>query len=285
MRPLIAAVLVTGACAKPRDLSDPYDRPLDNTAYTVRGVQADVSVGGSQTADLAARIGATVGLGERVQVDLNVGQIALGLVNVGARASVFERGPWALALDARLLGTRGRFLWYLPSDLRDDIGDLGIVTVPVGLHATRRIGRRLVLTLGAGYGHSAVGGAFENEAIVLDGSIGTRRLWVRPAVHLALGRFLLEGTVFVPYAVWGVTALDATAELEPGVLAGATSYGWQPLMAGLGASWQLTGEFSLGRTRLRAGVTGSPVAKELGIPLLPTVGVRFRSKQPRGGTP
>ncbi len=284
---LVGAAAIAVGCAKPRDLADPYDRPVDYTAYTVRGVQAEVSVGGSQTPDLAARVGVTAGLGKQVQVDLNVGHIALGVVNVGARATLLERGPWALAVDGRILGTRGRYLWYLPASLRDDIGDLGLVTVPIGIHATRRFGRRLVASLGAGYGHSAVGGSFVGEALVLDGSLGARRLWVRPAVHLALGRFVIEGTVFVPYAVWGVTALDGTVELQPGVRAGATSYEWVPLRAGLGTSWRLTGELSLGRTRLRAGVTGSPVAAELGVPLLPTVGLRYRTKPARGdgGTP
>lgn len=274
---LLIVTLVGGGCAKPRDLADPYDRPVTNTAYTVRGAQFEVSVGGSQTPDLAARIGATVGLGDRFQIDVNAGHLALGVVNVGARWTLVERGPWALALDGRVLGTRPGLMWYLPADLREDLGDLGLVTLPVGVYASRRFGRRVVVSLGAGYEHSAVGGAFDSDLLVFDGSIGARRLWVRPAVHLALGRFVVEGTVFVPYAVWGVTALDATIEVQPGVLAGATSYEWAPLPAAFGTAWQINGELRFSRFRLRAGVTGSPVASELGVPLLPMIGMRYRT--------
>ena len=251
-----------------------------NTAYTVRGVQAEVSVGGSQTPDLAARIGGTVGLGDRAQLDMNAGHLALGVVNVGARVMLVERGPWALSVDARGLATTPRLMWYLPAQLRDDLGDLGLVTAPFGLYSSVRVGRRIVASLGAGYEHSAVGGAFENDAIVFDGAIGSRRLWVRPAVHVALGAVLVEGTVFVPYAAWGVTALDATIDLQPGVRAGATSYEWVRLPALAGTAWQVAGEVRWGLVRLRVGVTGSPVASELGLPLLPMVGVRFRTGRP-----
>ncbi len=282
---LVGVAALAAGCPKPRDLRSPWDRPVTNTAYTVRGVQAEVSVGGSQTPDLGARVGITAGLGPRAQVDVNVGHLALGVANGGVRGTLVEQGSWALALDARVLTTSPRLMWYLPSELRNDLGGIGLLTLPVGLYSSQRFGRHLVASLGVGYEHSAVGGSFSNEALVFDGSIGARRLWARPSVHLAIGRLVLEGTLFVPYAVWGVTALDATADLQPGVRAGATSYEWARLPAGLGNTWQLVGELRWGPARVRAGVTGSPVASEVGIPFVPMLGVRVRTGPPREEAP
>lgn len=240
----------------------------------------DVNVGNTDLTSLGVGVVGTFGLPYGTQVSANAAHLALGIPNLAGRWNFFHHPKVSLAVDARLMVVRPAWVYALDlvdPTLRPLLSDLTLAILPLKFFATFQPHDRITLGLVLGYDHVAASGEVEIDAIVAAGAVGARRGWVRPVAHLYLGdRVALIVAATLPFYASALASGGGEVAVQPGIVAGGRTVTWQRLPAWQTFSTLAAIEVRLGRTHLRAGVSSFALIRELGVPVIPTLGGVWR---------
>ena len=243
--------LALSGCLPQRDFADRSQRPTARTAYTIPKDQIRVDAGlvGTDVHDAGLSASVHEGINDHLEVGANLAHAVLGVVNLDAKVAVFERPKAALGLRAGVLWTNSSFLWALPRELRQGLGDINVVTAPLLATATFPTTRWLNLHLGMGYTHIGMGGVFEVESALIKGGLAARDFFFEPqATFLLADRVALSTRLHL--SAWAAAQLGATAyqQLGPGVQAGIASAEWVRIPFSYTHRYSVSADMRLGRT-------------------------------------
>lgn len=238
MKKILAVLIllpVVSGCLATRNFRDPKERPRESTAYTLTHGEFNIGLGllGQGAYNLlingqfAAGIGGKGGKGE---VGVNLGHAAFGIVSVYGKYNFIDKKWWALSARVGLTWIYPKLVWAIPSQYRDPLGDINVLSIPVEITASFPVADWVGLHLTAGYRASALFGKIEEETAFLDSDIGSHHVYLRPEITFYLfekvqlfigGRLLLWG------ARWEQIASDIT--VEDGIFVGVQSAKWRQL--------------------------------------------------------
>lgn len=228
---LYSCLFLTGCLAK-RDFLDPKQRVTQHTAYTLAKGQVRTGIGlvGQQSSDLGVRMDLAVGLSDHVDIGANIGHAAFGVVNVYGDFNFLDFKHFALGSSLNFVWIKPSIIWILPDDIRSDLGDINILSIPLELVSSYPINNWLQFDLAAGYTWSKLSGEISSETELIDSSIGTRQLYLRPAVqfHIASranlfirGKLLLHGVFY--------DDVTTRTDVTEGIVVTTTSQEWKKL--------------------------------------------------------
>lgn len=279
---LVLGMCCSTGCLATRDFYNRRTRILENTAYTLAAKQAEfgVSVGGTRASELGAYVGAQYGVSDQVTGRINLLHASTGLIGTDWKWNFFESQHVALAAAAGITWLHTAWIWALPGSIRDKIGDVDAIAVPLDLISSYPIAKWLQLNLGVGYRMGRVVGPMQFSDASIDAGIGLNNLHVDPAVHF----FIAERIALVAsgeISVWASSprAINAEATVAEGVRVGVQSADNVYLPPDRLSRGSLAIEMRFSECAyLRAGVTRGAFSKDVAnIPLLPFVGFFWRT--------
>jgi len=213
-----------GCVADVRRWREPDTRMTDQTAHVLPEGRIEIGAGlvGTRIENLGASLPVRYGVTDEVEVSSNVGHLALGILNVQAEWSFYERKNVAFALRGGVSWLNPEFFWWIPVDLRDALADVvEIVLVPVEFMATLPVTSHLDTTLTLGYTHAAALGNVRVDSAHAEGQFGTRDLSVGASFSYILSPWIAVNLgAKIPF--WAASHVNAAgeSELAPGVVLG-----------------------------------------------------------------
>lgn len=261
-RKALAALLgLASGCVHARDFRSPSGRITRATAYTDHArVRVDVDALDLTPHRLVFNAGiSATAIRSRLSFSLNAAHAAVGALSVGSKFTLVDRRWYALGGSAELLYLNPRSLWVLRPALREELGRLHVVSLPVQLWNSFPVLHWLQLHLGVGYQHATVLGGIAGGQLVADADLAQRSLDLMPHLHFVVGqRVALLAGARLPMFRQVVSAVNAEVETQPGVRVGLRSVEWIRLAPV--SSWTL--EFAAqtrfgATTHLRAGINVS----------------------------
>ncbi len=195
----------------------------DLTAYTLpKGeIQTGIGLVGTDIDNLAADVPFDVGLPWGLQVGTNLAHNAITLFNADVKANLLDTDHFGLGVSAGVKWFNPSNLYVLPQDVRDELGDVNLIIVPVWLETSYPISTWIDAHLGLGYQHSAASGTVSEGSALAQGAIATRELAVHPRVGFYPGdKVALFLGANLPLRSNAIASVSARAELQPGVVAG-----------------------------------------------------------------
>jgi hypothetical protein len=280
----LAASLLGCGCLSTRDFFNPRTRVLENTAYTLAKHQTElgVSVLRTKPSELGAYVGAEFGVSDRVMGRLNLLHAANGLIGTTWKWNFLDTTHAALGASAGVSWLHADWLWALPEGVRDRIGDVDAIMVPVELLSSFPITHWLQLNLGLGYNYGQVVGPINLSDTAIDAGIGAHNLHIDPVVHIYLDASiaLVAGAEISAWAA-SPQAIVAESTVRDGVRVGVRSGEWQYLPPSRLSRGTLSVEAHLGSSVfVRAGVTNGGLAQDMvGVDIVPFTALYWRTPQ------
>jgi hypothetical protein len=183
-------------------LQGPQERSRRYSAYALpRGTWAfDLGMFSGSGNDVFARLGAAVGLGAGLELDVNVGHYVFGLFNASARWQFVGTKHFALGASVGVWYAHGDWLWIYGGLIKRLIDGLDIVNIPTSLTASFPISRWLQLDVGVQYRHSeAFGEVIEPFNVLAASELAMRQFAFIDSVRVYLtDATAIEGTVKLP---------------------------------------------------------------------------------------
>lgn len=228
----LAGSLLPLGCATTRDFQAPEQRIIDKTAYTLthRQVRLDAGLVGIGTPDLGVNLGVKYGLGDWFQFGFNLAHAGIGMLNLETKFNLVDQRWWGLGLRVEARWLHGSWLWPLPDSTRKELDGVDMLDIPIGLIASFPLFRWMGLHLEFGYTHAEVFGNLQSDDAALEGTAGTRELYLEPTVRFYLwSKVALVLGAHLP--LWARAAVRTSAEqqAEPDLIVGVNGAAWQDI--------------------------------------------------------
>ncbi len=254
----LVALALACACVHPRDSRSPRERITPHTAYaeTAR-VRLDVDLLASETQTFVVNLGLTVApVRGRLDLSVNLAHAAAGIVSLQSKLTFLDSRWYALGGRVGFTYLNPRTFWFLPGDLRQELGGFHLVSAPLELWHSFPITSYLGLHLGMGYQATAVSGDYRGDELLVDASLAQRSLAFMPYVEVFIARRLaLSFGGRLPVMTSVVEATDVQAEVEPGLIVGLRSVEWVRRRFEHTVRLELAAELRFGRnTHLRLAI-------------------------------
>ena len=268
-------------CVTTRNFSDPRQRVLHGTAYSLtnREVRIDTGVVGTELADAGANIDVAAGFGRSGHVSTNLAHLSLGLVNAAVKYTVLDRPWFGLGFEGSFLWTRPTLIWLLPRDIAEPLAGIDLFIVPLKATASFPVANWTSLHLGLGYTHAELVGELRGESGFFDAGVGTRTLQLDPTVHFYLNsRAALIVGSNIPLFLMAAERITSDVEIEEGVVLGIRSAEWVRIPTRGATRGRVGVELRFGRrTHLQAFLArGVLESSGVGPPVLPSLNLYWR---------
>jgi hypothetical protein len=200
------------------------------------------------------------------------------MINLNAKFNLVDRPLWGLGLRVQGRWLHGSWLWILPESTREQLRGVDIIDIPVGLVASFPLFRWMGLNLEFGYKHSEVFGDIRGDEAALEGTAGTRELFVDPNVHFYLWkRVALIFGAHLP--LWAQAAVRASAEtlVEPDLIVGVNTAQWRNIPFDVLDGYYGGIELRFGQyTFLQIYAVHGPINEVINSPVLPSLNFYWR---------
>lgn len=265
-----------------RDFRAPAQRPVHRTAYTLQRNEheVDVGVGGVDLKNAGANVGYHYGVGAGGQIGINLAHASLAILSAELKWNFVDRRWWALGAEADILFARPRYVWLLPSDIRDDAGNLSLLSVPLRLRLSFPVSEWFSFHVSPGYTASAVFGDIERENETIETGAGLRLAFVEVITHFYIaGRVMLFAGGFFPYHAQARVNIAGERQIEEGLVVGTRITDWRSVP--FSETYRAWGgvELRFGRkifTHLQLFASVSPLSRLADIPVSPGLNLYWR---------
>lgn len=250
--------MISAACVHPRNFRAPNERMTPHTAYAEHArARVDVDLLGVDVQRLALNAGVTVAaVRSRLDFSLNLAHGAAGVASVQSKFTMVDTRWYGLGGRVGLTYLTPRTMWFLPKDLRLELGTFNMLSVPIELWSSFPIAYWFAFHLGLGYQRGALWGDFRGDEFLLTSDIVARSFYVEPNVQFFIaGRLAL--TFGARVAAWSqtVSAIDVELDITPDLRAGVRSVEWIDRALGDHTRFDIGAETRFGRnTHVRLAV-------------------------------
>lgn len=276
----LAISMLSPGCATTRDFQAPKERITDRSAYTLthRQMRIDAGLVGIGTPDLGVNVGLSYGLGDWFQVGFNAAHAGIGMLNLTTKFNIVDQPLWGLGLRVEGRWLRGDWLWMLNESTRDQLAGINIVDIPIGLIASFPLFQWMGLHLEFGYKHSEVFGDLNSDSAALEGTAGTRELYLEPTARFYLWKKVaLVFGAHIP--LWARAAVRASVEdlVEPDLIVGVNAAAWADVGYDVLDGYYGGLELQFGQyTFMQIYAVHGPVNEVIQSPVLPSINFYWR---------
>jgi hypothetical protein len=232
-------------CIHARDFGAPAERITDQSAYAehkrVR-VEAGLIGRNVETLGAEAALGVTA-VRDHLDFRINFAHGAFGIVNAQSKFNILDTRWYGLGGRLGFLYVNPRTFWFLPSDLRKELGVINIASVPFEIWNSFPFVKWFHANIGLQYRYAAVWGNYTGDDIAASAQVASRSFSVLPYFNFYAGqRVALIVGARVPLFSQAVSEVDGETEVSPGVVAGVRSVEWTPAGYNRNARYELAGE-------------------------------------------
>jgi hypothetical protein len=184
------------------DLQSPENVSTRNSAYSLpRGVWAfDLGALGIGGGDVFANLGAGYGLGARLQLEINLAHLGVGLANITTGWQIVDTRYFDLGARLGIWYGRGQWFWIAPAATKRLVSKIDMLNVPIEVTASSQVARWLELDLGLHYGYAKIFGSSDDpNSLFAKAELGLTQFYVSPGARFFLSdRTSLEVSVKLP---------------------------------------------------------------------------------------
>lgn len=222
--------LVLTSCVHVRDYHSAEERITDNTAYTEHArVRIDAGLLEPDMQSFVVDVGVTTAvIRDRLSFGINLAHAAIGVVSIDSNFTAVDTRWYALGGRVAFTYLNPRSFWFLPRDLRLELGAFNAAVVPVELWNSFPVARWLTLNLGLAYRGLSLWGDYDDDALLLDANFARRALTLDPVAQFFIaGRVALFVGARLPVFAQRILVGDAQFEVAPDLLLGVRSVEWR----------------------------------------------------------
>ena len=213
----------------PRNFHAPGGRVTDESAYAEHErVRVDVELLGADSHAFVANVGVGVtAIRDRLDVSVNLAHAAIGVVSLESKFTIVDRYRGALGGRVGLTYVNPSAFYFLPPELREQLGGFNLVSAPIELWATIPAARWLGVNLGLGYRQAALWGEIDGDDLFLDSFLARRALVISPYLNFYIaGRVALIVGARLPALSQVASIIDTTVTVNPDLMVGLRSVEW-----------------------------------------------------------
>ncbi|NJK32758.1 MAG: hypothetical protein HC927_10300 [Deltaproteobacteria bacterium] len=225
----VIALALTCACVHPRNFRSPRERLTTRSAYaeTAR-VRLDVGLLEVDSQPFVVNLGVTVAaLPSRLDLSINLAHGLAGIASLQSKFTLYDSRWYALGGRVGLTYMNPRTLWFLPKDLRRELGGVHLLSAPIELWNSFPLLPWFGFHLGVGYRATGVWGDYRGDELIVDASLAQRSLAFMPYLEVFIARRLaLSFGGRLPVMTSVVEAADVRVEVAPELMVGVRSVEW-----------------------------------------------------------
>jgi hypothetical protein len=172
------------------DLQSPEQRDTRGSAYSLPGGMWAFNVGalGLRGGEAFAKVGIGYGFGARVQGELNLAHLGVGLLNVAGSWQFLDTRHFDLGVRLGLWYGHGDWFWIVGGLAKELVSKLDVLNIPLAVTASVPASRWVAFDLGVEYVHGEVFGEITGISVYRKAQLGVRQLTFQPGVRFFVSR-------------------------------------------------------------------------------------------------
>jgi hypothetical protein len=134
--PVVPAVTVPSSDVVQPNITDPRLRDTQLSAYSLQKGQVALNstLLGASSNEFFVALGVTYGFGHGLQAGVNVAYLGAGLLNLAAKWTFLEKGPFAASIDVNPMFIHGDWMWMI--GFKELFAGIDMGLLPVQLSAS-----------------------------------------------------------------------------------------------------------------------------------------------------